>query len=207
MSLTTPPARYREHTLLIPNRGEIALRIIRTAKKLGLRTISIYTPADANSPHVTLADTAVALPLPPGDCATEGACYLNQAAILEICKSHNVTLVHPGYGFLSENAEFAETVEKAGMGWLGPRGETIKLMGLKHLARDIVKSVGLEVAPGSDGLVKENIEEVVSKIGLPVIFKASAGGGGLGMVVCEKMEDVGSAFEGARSRAKVRYMH
>ncbi|KAF7760920.1 hypothetical protein Agabi119p4_10329 [Agaricus bisporus var. burnettii] len=198
----TSTNRYEKHTLLIANRGEIALRIIRSAKKLALRTVSIYTPADATAPHVTLADTAVALPLSSGTNATEGTSYLNPEAILDICKSHNVTLVHPGYGFLSENAEFAEMVEKAGMGWLGPRGETIKLMGLKHLARDTVKSVGLGVVPGSDGLVEGNVEDIVKKIGLPVIFKASAGGGGLGMVVCEKMEDIGSAFEGARSRAK-----
>lgn len=218
--MTTDEKSFTNHTLLIANRGEIAVRIIRTAKKLGLRTVSVYTPSDSTAPHVTLADIAVALTPSSNNATTtttttttEGTLYLSTTSIIEICKSHNVTLVHPGYGFLSENAEFAEKVVNAGIGWLGPRADTIRVMGMKHEARDIVKNAAakggttdsLSVVPGSEGLVKDygDAEEVVKKIGLPVIFKASAGGGGLGMIVCEKMEDVKGAFESASSRAKV----
>ncbi|KXN84654.1 Putative urea carboxylase [Leucoagaricus sp. SymC.cos] len=210
-------------TLLIANRGEIAVRIIRTAKKMGIRTVSVYTPADAVSPHVTMADISVALPLSSEDSnptstfantsITESSAYLSPDSFLEICKVHDVTLLHPGYGFLSENAEFANMVTRAGVTWLGPSADVIRDMGLKHEARRIVKDVAkfsgdpeleLCVVPGSDGLVKdgEEAEQMVRRIGLPVLFKASAGGGGLGMVVCERLEDVVSTFDSASMRAK-----
>ncbi|KAF9446428.1 hypothetical protein P691DRAFT_673636 [Macrolepiota fuliginosa MF-IS2] len=226
--MTTADDAFAKQTLLVANRGEIAVRIIRTAKKLGLRTVSVYTPADAIAPHVTMADVSVALPVPSLDpsstdtsgptSTTEGTAYLAPSLILDICKSYNVTLVHPGYGFLSENAEFAEMVVGAGITWLGPSPSTIRMMGMKHEARRIVQEVavggrdaGLElrVVPGSGGLVKDvtGTREVVESIGLPVIFKASAGGGGLGMVVCESMEDVGVAFENASARAKNLFGH
>lgn len=225
--MVSPDNTFAKHTLLVANRGEIAVRILRTAKKLGLRTVSVYTPSDATAPHVTMADVSVPLPLPPSHStstnptqkansasATEGTAYLSPTPILEICKSQNVTLVHPGYGFLSENAEFAEVVVDAGMTWLGPSAESMRAMGMKHEARSIVQSVGeseagggleLRVVPGSEGLLKDagEVRKVVGRIGLPVIFKASAGGGGLGMVVCERMQDLAGAFENASARAKV----
>jgi acetyl/propionyl-CoA carboxylase alpha subunit len=241
-NLTAAESISTRHTLLVANRGEIAVRIIRTAKRMGIRTIGVYTPADAISPHVTLADLAIALPNPPPPdsidlsdsnlatkvkastttMTTEGTAYLIPEPFIEICKKHDVTLLHPGYGFLSENAEFAEMVINAGVVWLGPKPNVIRNMGLKHEARKIVKDVAvadgsdgelvvgrselaLKVVPGSEGLVKdaEEAKEVVRGIGLPVLFKASAGGGGLGMIVCEMIEDVEGAFENATRRAEV----
>ncbi|KAF5349974.1 hypothetical protein D9756_009200 [Leucocoprinus leucothites] len=203
MPMTTEGIDAR-HTLLVANRGEIAVRIIRTAKKIGLRTVSVYTPADANSPQVTMADVSVVLPLSSSDSTnsssvTESAAYLCPGSFIQICKEHDVTLLHPGYGFLSENAEFAEMVIAAGVTWLGPSPSIIRAMGLKHEARKIVQDVAnssselgtdLQVVPGSEGLVKnaEEAEEV-------------RGGGGLGMVVCEQLGDVKTAFENAARRA------
>lgn len=235
-----------KQTLLIANRGEIAVRIIKTAKKMGIRTLSVYTPADALAPHVTMADISVPLPLPLAPSAssssdgnlseagsattaaaavTEGTVYLNPKPLIDICKANNVTLVHPGYGFLSENPGFAEMVVDAGITWVGPSPAVMRAMGMKHEARSIVQNAAasanaelnnggrghsgteLQIVPGSNGLVKNanDAEEVVNGVGLPVIFKASAGGGGLGMIICERLEDVRGSFENATARAKVCY--
>jgi len=210
---------YNGHTLLVANRGEIAVRILRTAKRMGLRTISVYTPDDAACPHVEMADVSVPL-LPPmtnsfsGSQPTdiESAAYLSFDPFIQICMDYRVTLLHPGYGFLSENAEFAEAVIAAGVTWLGPSPRIIRTMGLKHEARKIVTDIAsfsgdsaLRVVPGSEGLVTstEEAEEVAQKLGFPLLFKPSAGGGGLGMVVCKRPEDVMIAFESASSRAEV----
>jgi len=206
------------NTLLVANCGEIAVRILRTAKRMGLRTISVYTPADATSPHVEMADVSVPLLPPMADFSgsqpidTESAAYLSFNLFIQICMDYRVTLLHPGYGFLSENAEFAEMVIAAGVTWLGPSPRVIRTMGSKHEARKIVTDVasssgelGLRVVPGSEGLITstEEAEEIARKLGFPLLFKPSAGGGGLGMVVCKRPEDVMTAFESASSRAKV----
>ena len=195
---------YGAHKLLIANRGEIAARIIRTAKKLGLRTVAIYTPSDALSPHVILADEAIPLPL-ANDTVSEANAYLKGLSIVSICQAHAVTLVHPGYGFLSENAEFAKQVVDAGMTWLGPRPDVIHLMGMKHEARKMAIQAGLEVVPGSDGLVTsvDDAMAVADKVGFPVILKATAGGGGMGMVVCSYESDLKDRFQTTKDRAKV----
>lgn len=197
--------KYDAHKLLIANRGEIAARIIRTAKKLELRTVAIYTPSDALSPHVILADEAVPLPL-DNDLASEANAYLKGFSIISICRTHSVTLVHPGYGFLSENAEFARHVIDAGMMWLGPRPDVIQLMGMKHEARKVAIQAGLEVVPGSDGLVTtvNDVVAVANKVGFPVILKATAGGGGMGMVVCSNELEMKGRFQTTKDRAKVR---
>lgn len=195
---------YDTHKLLIANRGEIAARIIRTAKKLGLRTVAIYTPSDALSPHVVLADEAVPLPLDNG-AVSEANAYLKGFSIISICQTHSVTLVHPGYGFLSENAEFARQVIDAGMTWLGPRPDVIHLMGMKHEARKVAIQAGLEVVPGSDGLVTtvNDAVAVANKVGFPVILKATAGGGGMGMVVCSDESELKDRFQTTKDRAMV----
>ncbi|PPQ76382.1 hypothetical protein CVT26_015391, partial [Gymnopilus dilepis] len=191
--MDTSSSRYDDHKLLVANRGEIAVRIIRTAKRLGLKTVSIYTPSDALSPHVLQADEAVLLPIRGPDAtgseaqtASEATAYLSASAIIEICKAHAVALVHPGYGFLSENADFAQLVVDNGMTWLGPRPDVIRLMGIKHEARKVAVQAGLEVVPGSEGLIttEEEALEVARELGYPVILKATAGGGGMGLVIC-----------------------
>ncbi|KAF9562368.1 hypothetical protein CPC08DRAFT_749490 [Agrocybe pediades] len=187
--------------VLVANRGEIALRIIRTAKRLGIETVAIYTASDALSPHVLQADEAVAL---PPDASSETAAYLNISSIISICRAHSVTLVHPGYGFLSENAEFATQVLANGIIWLGPQPEVIHRMGIKHEARKIVLEAGVEVVPGSEGLVKSEEEaiEVARRCGFPVMLKATAGGGGMGMVVCHDEGSLRSNLRSTQERAK-----
>ncbi|KAF8876279.1 allophanate hydrolase subunit 2-domain-containing protein, partial [Infundibulicybe gibba] len=184
---------YQGHKLLIANRGEIAVRILRTAKELGLPTVTIYTPSDSLSPHVTLADEA-----------GEAQWYLSSAMILYVCQMKGVTLLHPGYGFSSENAEFAAQVVEAGIIWLGPRPETIKAMGLKHTARSIARQAGLELVPGSEGLVHdvEQASLLSQAVGFPIMLKATAGGGGMGMVVCHSESELRREFGSIRQRAK-----
>lgn len=198
---------YETHKLLIANRGEIAVRIIRTAKKLGLRTVAIYTPSDSLSPHVILADEAIPLPLDNDTVSTtsEANAYLKGSSIVSICQSHSVTLLHPGYGFLSENAEFARQVVDVGITWLGPRSDIILLMGMKHEARKVAIQASLEVVPGSDGLVTTLNDAIVvaKKVGFPVILKATAGGGGMGMVVCSHESELKDKFQTTKDRAKV----
>ncbi|THU91287.1 hypothetical protein K435DRAFT_674379 [Dendrothele bispora CBS 962.96] len=195
---------YKGQKLLVANRGEIAVRILRTAKVLGIPTVAIHTPSDALSPHVTLADEAVALTVDPTQ--SESSAYLSQsgASILEVCKSHSVTLVHPGYGFLSENAEFAEMIVNAGITWLGPRPDVIRDMGIKHEARKIAVNAGIPVVPGSEGCL-ESVEEaldVAGRVGFPMILKATAGGGGMGMVVCDTEEELKEKLQSTMDRAK-----
>ncbi|KAK7051710.1 urea carboxylase [Favolaschia claudopus] len=191
------------HKLLVANRGEIAVRVIRTAKAEGVTTVAIYTSSDALSPHVSLADESIFLEL-AADESSESAPYLSISRIVSLCKEHEITMVHPGYGFLSENAAFAQAVLDAGIIWLGPKPDVIKLMGLKHLAREIATKVGLPCVPGSEGLVPDvsAAKEVVARIGYPVMLKASAGGGGMGMVICVDEPDLDEAFQRVSRRAK-----
>ncbi|KAF9264321.1 urea carboxylase [Marasmius fiardii PR-910] len=189
--------------LLVANRGEIAVRIIYTAKKMGLRTISVYTPSDALSPHVSLADESVAIPVNPNE--SESSAYRSVEDIISICKPYPVSLVHPGYGFISEDPDAAALFIKNGITWLGPKPDVIRTMGVKHQARALAVRAGVPVVPGSDGVV-ENEEDAVAvvagKIGYPAILKATSGGGGMGMVVCESEAELRGKFQETVDRAK-----
>ncbi|MFP6662596.1 MAG: biotin carboxylase N-terminal domain-containing protein [Deltaproteobacteria bacterium] len=175
-------------TLLIANRGEIACRIMRSATEMGLRSVAVYTDADADALHVRNADMAVRLP----------GTYMDSAAILEAAKRTGAGAIHPGYGFLSENAAFAAEVKAAGLAWVGPSPEAITRMGDKIEARKLAEEVGVPTLPGSDDCNAAAAE----KIGYPVLVKAAAGGGGKGMRVVEKPELLQAAIEAAQREAK-----
>jgi urea carboxylase len=190
--------------LLVANRGEIAVRILKTAKRLGLETVAIYSSSDSLSPHVTLADEAV----PLSTSCPESTAYLDIPTILSICKEHTVTLLHPGYGFLSENHEFASQVGDCGVTWVGPQPGIVRMMGLKHEAREIARMAGVPLNPGSDGLISdENAVEVAKRIGYPVMLKATAGGGGLGMMICKNEEDLKERLVSTRARCKASFRY
>ena len=163
--------------ILIANRGEIACRIVRTARRMGVATVAVYSDADRDALHVKMADEAVPIGPPP---AAES--YLATEAILEACRKTGAEAVHPGYGFLAENAAFARMINEAGLAFIGPTAEVIELMGDKIAAKAAARDAGVRVIPGSDGPVgsaDEAIEEA-RQIGYPVMFKATAGGGGEG---------------------------
>jgi acetyl-CoA carboxylase biotin carboxylase subunit len=164
--------------ILVANRGEIALRIMRSAKEMGIKTVAVFSEADRNALHVRYADEAVLLGPPPSNKS-----YLLGDKIIEICKELNVDGVHPGYGFLSENANFASALEKAGVTLIGPSAHSMEIMGDKLSAKAAVKSYNIPLVPGTDGAV-EDLQEAIDtakEIGFPVMIKASAGGGGKGM--------------------------
>ena len=182
--------------VLIANRGEIALRVIRACRDLGISSVAVYSDADRNSLHVVLADEAYNIgPAPSKDS------YLNVDNILAAIKKSGADAVHPGYGFLSENAGFAEALEKAGVTFIGPTPDNIRAMGDKLSAIKLMKAADVPTVPGSGGPVDtiEDARKVVEKIGLPVIIKATAGGGGKGMRVVYKMEELESSYRAARS--------
>jgi acetyl/propionyl-CoA carboxylase alpha subunit len=164
--------------LLVANRGEIALRVMRTAKENGIKTVAVYSEADRDSPHVKYADEAVLLGPPK---ASES--YLLGDKIIEFAKQLQVDAIHPGYGFLSENAEFAQKVIAAGIIFVGPSPESIRLMGDKLQAKATVKDYHIPMIPGTDHAIKdiEKAKEIASSIGYPILIKAAAGGGGKGM--------------------------
>ncbi len=172
--------------ILIANRGEIALRVMRSCKELGIKTVAVYSEADRNSPHVKYADEAVILGPPPSNQS-----YLLGDKIIDFCKQLNVDAVHPGYGFLSENAEFAEAVKNAGIIFIGPESESIRLMGDKLQAKDTVKNYNIPMIPGTDKAITDlkAAKKIAEDIGYPILIKAAAGGGGKGMRVVEKAED------------------
>lgn len=177
-------------TVLIANRGAIATRIIRTAKAMGLRTVAVYSEADAGSLHVSAADEAVCIG--PGPAAQS---YLDVAAILAAAKACRAGAIHPGYGFLAENADFAEGCAAAGVVFIGPTPENIRTFGLKHSARALAEANGLPLAPGTGLLTgAEEAVEAAARIGYPVMLKATAGGGGIGMRVCESEAAVREGF-------------
>jgi urea carboxylase len=177
-------------TVLIANRGAIATRIIRTARAMGLRTVAVYSEADAGSLHVSAADEAVCIG--PGPAAQS---YLNVAAILAAAKATGAGAIHPGYGFLAENAEFAEACAAAGIAFIGPTPENIRTFGLKHSARALAEAHGLPLAPGTGLLTgADEAAEAAERIGYPVILKATAGGGGIGMRICESEAQVREGF-------------
>lgn len=186
-------------SVLVANRGEIARRIIATAQRLGMRAVAVYSEADADLPYVREADESVAL-----GPAAPARSYLDTAAVLEAARRANVAAVHPGYGFLAENPDFARRVADAGMTWVGPAPESIEAMGDKISARNLMADAGVPVSPGTQAPVRD-VEAAVAeaaRIGYPLMVKASAGGGGIGMGVAWDEEGLRKAFETARSRAE-----
>ncbi|MGB2601253.1 MAG: acetyl-CoA carboxylase biotin carboxylase subunit [Candidatus Omnitrophota bacterium] len=188
--------------ILIANRGEIALRIIRACKELGIKTVAVYSDVDATSLHVRLADEAVCI-----GKAMPSSSYLNIPAIISAAEITDVEAVHPGYGFLAEDAHFAEICESCQIKFIGPTPENMRLMGDKMTAKDTMKKAGIPVIPGSAGLLKtkEDALKEAKRIGYPVIIKASAGGGGKGMRVCHNDVRLVSAFLTAQSEAEAAF--
>ena len=188
--------------ILIANRGEIALRILRAAKELGIATVAVHSTADADAMHVRLADESVCI----GPPAARDS-YLNIPALIAACEITGAEAVHPGYGFLSENARFAEIVREHGITFIGPTPEHIRLMGDKIAAKQAVKSVGIPTVPGSDGAVRSDTEaaQLADEIGFPVLIKATAGGGGRGMKVARSAADLSLALSTARAEAKAAF--
>lgn len=185
--------------VLIANRGEIARRVIRTLKKMDIATVAIYSDADANAPHVLEADEAVHVGASPSSES-----YLRQDVILDYCKKLNVDAIHPGYGFLSENAEFARKVSAAGMKLIGPSPEAMEIMGDKLSAKQAVKEYNVPLVPGIDRAITDPAEakEIADEIGYPVLIKASAGGGGKGMRLVEQPEDLLEQMRLAQNEAR-----
>ncbi len=184
--------------VLIANRGEIALRVLRACKELGIDTVAVHSTADADAMHVRLADASVCIGPPPSRDS-----YLNIHEILAACEITGADAIHPGYGFLSENAKFAEILEAHGITFIGPSAEHIRVMGDKIEAKNTAQRLGIPVVPGSDGEITEEAEalRVASEIGFPVIVKAAAGGGGRGMKVAKDKSDLAQAFHTARTEA------
>lgn len=188
--------------VLIANRGEIALRIHRACKEMGIETVAVHSTADANSMAVRLADESVCIGPPSAKDS-----YLNIPAILTAAAVTGAEAIHPGYGFLSENAEFARMVEEHGFAFIGPKPEHIDSMGDKVVAKETVQSLGLPVVPGSDGALQsvEDAIKTAEEFGLPVIIKAASGGGGKGMKVVRHIDDVAEQYSTARSEAKANF--
>jgi acetyl-CoA carboxylase, biotin carboxylase subunit len=188
--------------VLIANRGEIALRIQRACKELGIATVAVHSTADADAMHVRLADESVCIGPPP---ASES--YLNIPRLLAACEITGADAVHPGYGFLSENARFAEILEEHGITFIGPTAEHIRIMGDKIAAKDTARRLGIPVVPGSDGAIKNEAHaiKVAKEMGFPVLIKAAAGGGGRGMKVARVPEELGMAVATARAEAKAAF--
>ena len=184
--------------ILVANRGEIALRVMRTAKKMGIRTVAVYSEIDRDAPHVRFADEAVLLGPPPS-----GQSYLKGDLIIDAAKKLAVDGIHPGYGFLSENAGFAEATEKAGITFIGPSPYAIEIMGSKLAAKEAVKKYGIPMVPGTEEPVTDltTAKKIAADVGYPILIKASAGGGGKGMRIVEKESDLGEQMERAVSEA------
>ncbi|GKS68615.1 biotin carboxylase /acetyl-CoA carboxylase carboxyltransferase subunit alpha [Nitrosomonas sp. PY1] len=189
--------------ILIANRGEIALRIQRACRTMGIKTVAVHSTADAEAKYVKLADESVCIgPAPAAQS------YLNIPAIISAAEVTDAQAIHPGYGFLSENADFAERVEKSGFVFIGPRPETIRLMGDKVSAKNAMKKAGVPCVPGSDGALPEDLDEIkkiVKQIGYPVIIKASGGGGGRGMRVVHTEAALSNAVVMTRNEAQAAF--
>ncbi len=185
--------------ILIANRGEIALRVLRACKELGIETVAVHSTADANAMHVRLADESVCIGPPPARDS-----YLNIPSLLAACEITGADAVHPGYGFLSENARFADILAAHNVTFIGPTAEHIRIMGDKIEAKATAKRLGIPVVPGSDGAVTtdEDAHRIAAEIGYPVLVKAAAGGGGRGMRVALNEEEMSLALSAARSEAK-----
>ncbi len=184
--------------ILIANRGEIAIRVMKTAQKMGIKTVAVYSTADRNAPHVKFAEEAICI----GEPASNKS-YLLGSKIIEVAKQLNVDAIHPGYGFLSENADFAEEVEKNNMIFIGPKSNTIRIMGSKLAAKEAVKGYNIPMVPGIDEAISNvaKAKEIAKEIGFPILIKASAGGGGKGMRIVEKEADLESQMNRAISEA------
>ncbi|MEO1967514.1 MAG: acetyl-CoA carboxylase biotin carboxylase subunit [Sphingomonadaceae bacterium] len=188
--------------ILIANRGEIALRIHRAAQEMGIETVAVHSTADADAMHVRMADHAVCIGPPPA-----GESYLNIANIISAAEVSHADAIHPGYGFLSENAKFAEIVEAHEIAWIGPKPEHIRTMGDKVEAKRTAGKLGLPLVPGSDGAVSdyEEAKRIAAEIGYPVIIKAASGGGGRGMKVCAGEDQIETLMKQAGSEAKAAF--
>lgn len=184
--------------ILVANRGEIAIRVMQTARKMGIKTVAVYSTIDRNSLHVKYADEAVCIGEPPSNQS-----YLVGSKIIEVAKKLEVDGIHPGYGFLSENADFAEEVEKNGIIFIGPKSQSIRTMGDKLAAKDAVKLYDIPMVPGFDKAITEIdiAKSMADEIGYPILIKASAGGGGKGMRVVNKEEDLEKEMKHAVSEA------
>lgn len=184
--------------ILVANRGEIAIRVMKTAQKMGIKTVAVYSTADRNSPHVKYADEAVWIGESPSNKS-----YLLGSKIIEVAKALNVDAIHPGYGFLSENAEFADEVEKNNIIFIGPKPKSIEIMGSKLAAKEAVLKYNIPMVPGVDHAIIdiEEAKETAKLIGFPILIKASAGGGGKGMRIVEKESDFETQMNRAISEA------
>ena len=188
--------------ILIANRGEIALRVIRACREMGIQSVAVHSTADADAMHVRMADESICIGPPSGTQS-----YLSIPAIISACEISGAQAIHPGYGFLSENANFVQIVEDHGLTFIGPSAEHIRQMGDKITAKDTAKALGIPCVPGSDGGVPdvETAKTVAADMGYPVIIKATAGGGGRGMKVAQTEADLVHAFQTARSEAKAAF--
>ena len=191
-----PSVRFKK--ILIANRGEIAVRVISACKELGIQTVAVYSEPDRYSAHVRFADQAICI-----GPAKSARSYLDIASIISAAEITDVDAIHPGYGFLSENAAFAEVCEASGIKFIGPKPDVIRMMGIKERARAYMREMGVPVLPGSPGVLKspEEALELAEEIGYPVILKASAGGGGRGMRVVNRPEELAPLFAQAQSEA------
>ena len=188
--------------ILIANRGEIALRVIRACRELGIQTVAVHSTADTDAMHVRMADESICIGPPSGTLS-----YLNIPNIISACEITGAEAVHPGYGFLSENASFVQVLEDHNIKFIGPTAEHIRIMGDKITAKDTMKNLGVPCVPGSDGGVPtiEEAFKVSDEMGFPVIVKATAGGGGRGMKLAKTRDDLEEAFFGARAESKAAF--
>ena len=188
--------------VLIANRGEIALRVLRACKELGIQTVAVHSTADADAMHVRLADESVCIGPPPA-----GESYLNIPRIVSACEITGADAVHPGYGFLSENARFADILNAHGIAFIGPSAEHIRIMGDKIQAKETAQRLGIPIVPGSRGAIREDeeAERIAAEIGYPVLIKAAAGGGGRGMKVAANEAELSRALSMARSEARMAF--
>lgn len=184
--------------ILIANRGEIAIRVMKTAKKMGIQTVAVFSEADRNAPHVKFADEAICIGKAPSNQS-----YLRGDKIIEAAKQHGADAIHPGYGFLSENADFAEKVEENGLVFIGPKSKAIRMMGSKLAAKEAVKNYQIPMVPGVDEAVSDigKAKAIAREIGYPILIKASAGGGGKGMRIVESEKALESQMQRAISEA------
>ena len=188
--------------ILIANRGEVALRIHRACREMGIKTVAVHSTADAAAMHVRLADESVCIGPPPAQDS-----YLNIPAILSAAMVTGADAIHPGVGFLSENAEFAEIVEAHGFTFIGPKADHIRTMGDKIAAKRAAIELGIPCVPGSDGAVTsaDDASEIAKEIGFPVLIKAAAGGGGRGMKVALSVDELGQAISMAQTEAEAAF--
>ena len=186
--------------ILIANRGEIAVRIIRACKEMNIKTVAIYSEIDKDALHTRLADEAICIGPAPSNKS-----YLNIKNIIEAANITGADSIHPGFGFLSENAEFAKICEESNIKFIGPSYKVIELMGNKSNAKDLMKKAGVPVIPGSDGSIQslKGIIETANKIGYPILLKASAGGGGKGIRIVNSEEELESNYNIVKTRSKI----